>query len=84
MLFLTILGFGCSAIDIGLLGYAWDDFGPVNGVFLLATLLPSISVGTRRLHDIGMSGWWQLIIFVPFIGIVLLIFWWCKQSQQPA
>ena len=29
-------------------------------LFTLATLLPTLTVATRRLHDIGKSGWWQL------------------------
>ena len=28
--------------------------------FRLFTIIPSISLTTRRLHDIGKSGWWQL------------------------
>ncbi len=34
----------------------------LTGLFGLALLLPS--VGVRRLHDIGRSGWWILIGFV--------------------
>ena len=34
----------------------------------LALVLPGIAVGARRLHDSNMSGWWQLIIFVPVVG----------------
>lgn len=35
-----------------------------------------IAVMVRRLHDIGLSGWWWLMICVPFgqIGMVLLFF----------
>ncbi|NJM43069.1 MAG: DUF805 domain-containing protein [Brachymonas sp.] len=40
----------------------------------LALLLPGIAAGVRRLHDIGKSGWWLLICFVPFIGILILIY----------
>jgi uncharacterized membrane protein YhaH (DUF805 family) len=41
----------------------------------LAVLLPSLAVLVRRLHDIGMSGWWILIGLVPIVGsIVLLVF----------
>src|SRR4051812_32820666 len=49
--------------------------GPIQGVLQLALLVPSLAVGARRLHDIGRSGWWQLIGLVPVAGwIVLLIF----------
>ena len=36
-----------------------------------ALLLP-LSLRTRRLHDIGMSGWWQLLLFVPYLGELAL------------
>lgn len=45
------------------------------GIYWLASLLPTIAVTVRRLHDIGRSGWWILIAAVPIIGgIVLLVF----------
>ncbi|MGW2560588.1 DUF805 domain-containing protein [Streptomyces sp. NPDC001514] len=43
-------------------------------VYLLGTLIPSLAAAVRRLHDTGRSGWWLLISFVPFGGIVLLVF----------
>jgi uncharacterized membrane protein YhaH (DUF805 family) len=47
----------------------------LSGLFSLGTLLPSIAAATRRLHDTGRSGWWQLIVLVPVIGfIVILVF----------
>jgi uncharacterized membrane protein YhaH (DUF805 family) len=47
----------------------------VGLVWLLATVLPALSVLVRRLHDTGRSGWWVLIGLVPFAGgIVLFIF----------
>lgn len=39
----------------------------------LATLIPSISLTTRRLHDIGRSGWWQIV--PGGLLISSLIFW---------
>ena len=53
----------------------------LSGLFSLATLLPSIGVGARRLHDTNRSGWWQLIGIVPIIGwIVLIVF--CAQEGE--
>lgn len=49
----------------------------------LGTLLPSVAVGARRLHDIDKSGWWQLVGLIPFIGWIIMI-WWCVQdSKEP-
>lgn len=50
-------------------------------VYSLAALLPGIAVATRRLHDTDRSGWWQLISFVPFVGIVVLIVFLCQDSR---
>jgi uncharacterized membrane protein YhaH (DUF805 family) len=49
--------------------------GLLSGIYTLAAIIPSIGVSIRRLHDIGRTGWWILIGFVPLIGsIVLLVF----------
>ena len=49
--------------------------GLLSGAYTLAVIVPSIAVSIRRLHDIGRTGWWILIGFVPLIGsIVLLVF----------
>ena len=46
----------------------------------LAILLPSLTVGIRRLHDINRSGWWLLITFVPLAGGILLLVWFCTRG----
>lgn len=35
-------------------------------IYLFATILPLWAVSVRRLHDIGSSGWW-LVVICPFI-----------------
>ncbi len=65
MLDSLVLGFLASA--------ALGDTG--NALWTLATIIPSIALGVRRLHDIGRSGWWLLIILVPLIGFLVLIYW---------
>jgi uncharacterized membrane protein YhaH (DUF805 family) len=49
--------------------------------YWLLTLVPSLAVGSRRLHDVGMSGWFQLIAIIPF-GIIFLIVVWCRRSKE--
>ena len=57
-----------------------DRFGlgyPVLGAIVsLGTIIPSLAVAARRLHDTDRSGWWQLLVFVPLIGAILLIVWY--------
>lgn len=58
--------------------------GVLGIIFTLATLIPSIAVGVRRLHDTDRSGWWLLIALVPLIGgIVLLVFFLLDGTPGP-
>jgi len=44
-------------------------------------LIPNIAAGARRLHDVGKSGWWQLILFT-IIGIIPLIIWMASEGTK--
>ncbi len=55
----------------------------IAGLFALATLIPYLAVGTRRLRDGGHSPWWWLIAFVPLIGAIVLIVFWAQPGQTP-
>ncbi len=57
--------------------------GLFTGLLSLVSLiffLPTLGLEVRRLHDTDRSGWWVLISFVPIIGIILLIVWWCGKG----
>ena len=56
-------------------------FTVISYLYSLAVLIPSLAVGARRLHDIGKSGWWQLIAFIPIVGAIILIIWWAKEGD---
>jgi uncharacterized membrane protein YhaH (DUF805 family) len=63
-------------------------FGLVIGgalcFYFLAAFVPSLAVGVRRLHDIGMSGWLLLIALVPGIGgLVLLVLFLLDSNPGP-
>ena len=48
--------------------------------FLYLTLV-GLGLCIRRLHDTGRSGWWLLIGLVPYIGAIILIIFYCLDSQ---
>ena len=49
------------------------QIGTLGTIYALATLLPNLAVTVRRLHDVGKSGWFFLIIFIPLVGVIWLI-----------
>jgi len=56
--------------------------GFLSTIATLGLTLPYIAAGVRRLHDTDRSGWWYLIGFVPFIGFLVLIVFWCQRGTQ--
>jgi uncharacterized membrane protein YhaH (DUF805 family) len=46
----------------------------VVALFLLPILIVNISMMIRRLHDLGQSGWWSLVAFIPWVGWILSIY----------
>lgn len=51
-------------------------------VFIIGVIIPSITVGIRRLHDLNKSGWWYLIVFIPFIGAIIMIIWFVTKGTD--
>jgi uncharacterized membrane protein YhaH (DUF805 family) len=47
------------------------SYGPLSALLWLATIVPSLAVGARRLHDTDRSGWWLLICVVPYALMAL-------------
>ena len=54
---------------------------PISTILSLILMLPSLAVTARRLHDINRSGWFQLLVFIPIIGFIILIIWYCQKSD---
>ncbi|MEM6321668.1 MAG: DUF805 domain-containing protein [Bacteroidota bacterium] len=52
--------------------------------FCVAMLVPSVAVTVRRLHDTGRSGWWALILLLPFVGIAILLNFLLEDGQVDA
>ncbi|PKG79311.1 DUF805 domain-containing protein [Shewanella sp. Actino-trap-3] len=54
----------------------------ISAIVSLALLVPSLSIAARRLHDTGRSGWWQLILLIPIIGLIVLIVFLTQDSHD--
>lgn len=50
---------------------SWGLF--LYGIYALATFVPGLAVAVRRLHDIGKSGWYYLVVFIPIAGGIWLL-----------
>ena len=59
---------------LSFLGYFSNEsiFGLLGILLFLITIVPSISVLVRRLHDTNRSGGWVFISLVPIIGVIVL------------
>ncbi len=78
-----IAGIILSVVD-SMLGVAVGEgtIGVLSLIYTLALIIPSIAVSVRRLHDSGRSGWWLLICFVPLLGTIALIVFYCMDSEE--
>ena len=83
-LLMLIAGIVSGAIE-GILGInpiVGGVYGPLTTLLLLGTLVPSIAVGIRRLHDLDKSGWWLLLALIPLIGGLVLLFFFVSEGTR--
>ena len=59
------------AIIAAIIVYMWE----------LANLLPGLALTVRRLHDVGKSGWYILMLLIPIVGWIFLLVALVKKSQ---
>lgn len=73
VLFNMLFAFIAVIMD-NILGLALPElgYGPIYGLYLLAVIIPGLSVTVRRLHDTGKSGWMILISIIPILGTIWL------------
>ena len=80
-LFTVLIGWGAEIVA----AIAYADLDPTGEILSLMVslvfILPGIAAGTRRLHDIGKSGWWQLL-YLTIIGGILVIVWLATDTKS--
>lgn len=45
------------------------------GIWGLAIFVPSLALTVRRIHDMGKSGWFFCMIFIPLVGFIFPFVW---------
>jgi len=80
-LYLGTLLFILEFVD-AFLGFENEEvgFGLLSVILQLGSIIPGISIGVRRLHDINKSGWWYLLLLIPIVNIWLIILV-CKKGD---
>ena len=73
---LTIVGVTAGSSTLALV------FNLVLLVYGLATLVPTIAVGVRRLHDIGKEGVWFCVNFIPFVGGIWYLYLCAQEGER--
>lgn len=89
-LWMCLLGFITGAADefFGLYVFRRPDdiyglagVGLTNTVASLALLVPGLAVSVRRLHDVGKSGWFLLLMLIPVLGWLYVLYLTVKDSM---
>jgi uncharacterized membrane protein YhaH (DUF805 family) len=78
----VLINFIISVIAMLIDYFALNGIRIIDTLYSLAVLIPSFAVGARRLHDIGKTGWWQLIGLIPILGWIVLIIYFATDSQD--
>jgi uncharacterized membrane protein YhaH (DUF805 family) len=86
MVVLSLIVLGAVAASNGsdtAVGVALASMYGIMALVSLATIVPSLSLGIRRLHDTNQSGWLYLVSFLPYVGSIILIVL-MAQASNPA
>jgi uncharacterized membrane protein YhaH (DUF805 family) len=65
-----LLGFGFVKYDLPMIGLNYV-------LYAFFVMLPALGVCVRRLHDVGKSGFFMFISFIPIVGGIWLFILFC-------
>lgn len=84
VLFQIIFAVIAGVLD-NLLGLSFSEIIPYGWIYTLyglAMFIPGLAIAVRRLHDVGKSGWYYLIILIPLVGSIWLLVLLCTDSEH--
>jgi uncharacterized membrane protein YhaH (DUF805 family) len=88
VLFTVLVSAALSIVFPGPTEMVWDmeveQSSAAENLWSLATIVPSLAVTWRRLHDVGRSGKYFFYVLIPIAGIIMLLIELTKDSQPGA
>lgn len=89
VLFLLLAGFAVSILFPGqttaveIMGQMVDvrENSAMENLWSLATIIPSLALSVRRLHDIGKSGHNLWFVLIPLVGAIMLLVWYLRAGD---
>lgn len=79
-----VLGFVVGASNPGNPQAGMAVVEAVGSLLSLPLAWPFYAVGAQRLHDMGYSGWFQLLTLIPLVNLILFLVMIFAPSQQAA
>lgn len=88
VLFTTLVSAGLSVLFPGTVvkvdGFTMQQSSPIVNLWSIATIVPSLAVTWRRLHDVNKPGPYFFYILIPIAGAIMLIIQLVKDSASGA
>lgn len=79
----VIISIILSTLDrVAGLTFGLADSGILSSIYSLLVFLPGLGVMVRRLHDVGKSGWFFLIVLLPIAGVIWLLIVLCTEGNS--
>jgi len=73
---LGVVGGANESIALTFIGFG------LYGIYALGLMVPGIAVTVRRLHDTNRSGWYYFIAFIPLVGSIFILVWFCTEGDR--
>ena len=78
LMMIVIMPVMFMTVGLGAFMGGGESFSPMVivmfGVFLVASFIITIMFGKRRFNDLGRTGWWSILLLVPYVMLIPAIY----------
>ena len=82
-IFLALIFVVFSHYGIGFIDFMGEQYNIWVMIYFIVLFIPTLSITVRRVHDVGLSGWWLIGFYlVPIFGKIAQLFFTLQDSQS--